>query len=82
MKRSTVDAAVGPPRAAPPLGSSSGQLGRRVQEAAEQGREVGEVAFPTLVERIGGVPLDPVALDDVVGVEVGAVVRTSRPCGA
>ena len=37
--------------------------------------EVGEVAFPADVARIGGVPLDAVALDHVGGVECRAVVE-------
>ena len=49
--------------------------GRRVEETAPQAGEVLERAGAALVQRVLGIPLDRVAEDDVVGVEVGAVVE-------
>src|SRR5690606_6993183 len=49
--------------------------GRRVEEPAEEGLEVGEQPVPADVQRVGGVPLDPVAGHHVAGVEARAVVE-------
>src|SRR5689334_5611014 len=57
-------------------GSASARRRRRwVQESAEPIQEGLERACPALVQRMRRVPLDRERQDDVVGIELGAVVE-------